>query len=145
MKMLKKLLTLALFCSISSLKLSAQSVKYTWDNQSGCDWEIQAEDNMGVPTVAGSVTAFALTGTGTVPASGCMATPSNGKIRFKNLGCGCELTADIGTSTTINVTSDCLTQGCDPVYCTTTPTTTQITVVQVATPLTCLDEYTITI
>ena len=103
------------------------------------------EDMFGTPTAAGSVTANATSGPGNIPATGCISRPSGGVIRFKNLGCGCELTAPLGTSTTINVTTQCAIQGCNPVYCTSTPTTTQIVVVMSGLPLTCTEEYNITI
>ena len=147
MKTIKKIFVFVLLFTISSLafKANAQTINYIWDNQSGCDWVIQVTDAGGTPTVAGGASAIALSGPGTVPASGCISPASGSNFTFKNLGCGCELLIPLSnTSTTLNVTADCLTQGCDPVYCTTIPTTTVITVVK-STGLTCNDEYTITI
>jgi hypothetical protein len=147
MKTIKKIFALVLLFTITSfaLEVKAQTINYTWENQSGCDWVIQVTDAGGTPTVAGGASANALSGPATVPTSGCISPPSGSNFTFKNLGCGCEVFAPVGaSSTTINVTADCLTQGCDPVYCTTSPTTTLITVVK-SPGLTCNDEYTITI
>ena len=129
---------------------SGQCMNYNWTNNSGCDWDITFYDNAGIALAASTVTATALSGTGTVPPGGncfdCMATMAGGRVDFVN-ACGCIISISLlGGGIVTTVINDCASQGCSPISCSTSPTTSSISVTR-STPPTfpCLYNYTITI
>ena len=150
MKTIKKIFALVLLFIITSsaFEVQAQTLKYTWDNQSGCDWEITLYDNATPPvayTVAGLAPAF--TGVGTIPTSGCLGAPLRVPTTFKfvdpNCGCLIQVTLPTAGTTVTGVDTICAAQGCTP--CHPSTPTTQISVTPVNPSLTCTVEYAIVI
>ncbi len=150
MKTLKKIFAQVLLFIITSFafQVKAQTIKYTWDNQSGCDWEITVYNDATPPvayTAAGL--APATSGIGTVPSSGCLSILGTfpGKIKFVDPNCGCEITVLLPTSgtTVTSIGTICAAQGCTP--CHPTNPTTQISVSPISPNLTCAEEYAIVI
>jgi len=151
MKTIKNIFKLALFFTIisSAFVVKAQTFRNTWDNQSGCDWQIYVYDNLGVLYVVAGTSAPAFTGVGTVPSPGCLGSPSPRvptTIKLVEASCACEIIFPLPTGG-INTTiiSDCIPQGCLSSGCDPTNPTTQISVTSVSPSLTCTQEYAIVI
>lgn len=152
MKTLKKALTVLLFFIFLFCVLNAnsQTINYTWDNQSGCDWTIMLYNNATpqVAYIASGTAAPAFSGVGTVPALGCLSIPfsSPSKFEFIDPNCGCVITVTLptGGTTVTGIVSNCAAQGCSP-QCHPTNPTTQISVTPISPNLICTEEYAIVI
>ncbi|NUM32880.1 MAG: hypothetical protein HUU47_11235 [Bacteroidetes bacterium] len=148
---MKKKITILMVLAFLTLSKNvvAQCINYTWTNNSGCDWEITFFDNMGVSIAASKATATALSGTPTIPTGGgcfsCLANMNGGRIDFVN-SCGCTISISLlagGTVTT--VINDCASQGCTPISCSNSPTTSSISAIANTPSFPCTYNYTITI
>ena len=151
MKKLMIISTMVLAFLTFTKNASGQCMNYNWTNNSGCDWDITFYDNMGTAIAASKATAPALSGTGTVPPGGncfaCGANMNGGRVDFVNV-CGCTISISLlsgGTVTT--VVNDCANQGCGTINCSTSPTTSSISVVRTIPPggIPCANTYIITI
>jgi hypothetical protein len=152
MKTIQNLYKIVLILTISvffAIEAKSQTFNYTWDNQSGCDWQIYVYDNVGLVYVIAGTSAPAFSGVGTVPASGCLGVTSGRvptTIKLIEASCACEIDFAIpsgGVNSTI--ISDCIPQGCPTNGCDPTNPTTQISVTVNTPSFPCDQDYTIVI